>query len=486
MRLGQTSVVYLVSKFGGSILGFFATIYFTRTLGEEIYGFYAVTLALVSWLGIVKSVGFGQAIVKRMSEEEEPDAFLAAGTAVKTALTLVVALGVLVFRGQVNAYVGQPVAEFVVLLLVVSILSGLVNSALKGSHRVHVYAPLSTAKQGIQSVVMVGLVYVGWELSGMLLGHAIGAALIAAVGLWFVKPAFVVPRWRHVASLFEFAKFSWLGSIQKKTFSDMDILVLGLFVPSGLTGIYAVAYALSEFLDIFSNAIRNTLFPELSKRAADDDDDMIRMLTNDALSYAGLFLIPGIVGGTILGDRLLRIYGDGFAVGARVLPILLVGVLAYSYAKQLLNTLNGIDRPDLAFRANAAFIGSNLVLNLVLVYSIGWVGAAIATATSAGVGLLFGFYYTRQHVSFTIPTGEIARQWVAALLMGGVVYAARYLGEANWAWIADYNAVFVVGLVGLGAVVYFAILFGISTEFRTTVANNLPFEIPYLRDHGDR
>ena len=478
MRLGQTSVVYLISKFGGSILGFFATIYFTRTLGEDIYGFYAVTLALVSWLGIVKSVGFGQAIVKRMSEEEERDAYLAAGTAVKGVLTLFVATGVLLFRDQVNAYVGQPVSEFVVLLLVVSIFSGLVSSALKGTHRVHIYAPLSTAKQGAQSAIMIALVYVGWELAGMLLGHAIGTALITVVGLWFVKPSITIPQWRHVVRLFDFAKFSWLGSIRKKTFSDMDILVLGLFVSSGLTGIYAIAYSLSAFLDIFSNAIRNTLFPELSKRSAADDNQMIRTLTNDALTYAGLFLIPGIVGGTILGDRLMRIYGSGFEIGAEVLPILLIGILAYSYTKQLLNTLNGIDRPDLAFRANAAFIGSNLVLNLALVYTIGWVGAAIATATSAGIGLLFGFHYTRKHVAFTVPYGEIARQWAAALGMGLVVYAARAFGEARWAWIPDYNAVFVVGLVGLGAAVYFALLFGISREFRTTVANNLPFEVP--------
>jgi len=480
MRLGQTSIVYVLSKFGGSVLGFFATIYFTRTLGEEIYGFYAITLALVSWLGIVQDIGFGQAIIKRMSEDEESDAFLAAGTAIKGALTLLVAIGVFLFRDQVNAYVGQPVAELVVLLLVVSIFSGLVNSALNGTHRVHIYAPLSTVKQGAQSAIMIALVYLGWELSGMLLGHALGTALIAAVGLWFVKPSMAIPRWRHVVRLYDFAKFSWLGSMRKKTFSDMDILVLGLFVPSGLTGVYAVAYTLSKFLDIFGSAIRNTLLPELSKRSAVDDDQMIRTLTNDAITYAGLFLIPGIVGGAILGDRLMRIYGPGFETGAIVLPILLVGILAYSYNKQLLNTLNGIDRPNLAFRANAVFIGSNLVLNLALVYTIGWVGAAIGTATSAGIGLLFGFYYTRKYVDFTVPYGDIAHQWAAAIGMGAVVYATRVFAGSQWTWVDEFNVVFVVSLVGLGAAVYFILLLGISSTFRTTVTNNLPFTVPLL------
>ena len=64
--------------------------------------------------------------------------------------------------------------------------------------------------------------------------------------------------------------------------------------------------------------------------------------------------------------------------------------------------------------------------------------------------------------------------------MGLFVYAARAFGEARWAWIPDYNAVFVVGLVSLGAAVYFALLFGISREFRTTVANNLPVDVPLV------
>ena len=482
MRLGQTSFIYVVSKVAASVIGFFATIYFTRTLGEEVYGFYAIVLALVSWLGLVKSVGFGKAIVKRMSEEEEPDAYLAAGTLIKGTLTLIVAVLVLIFRDLVNAYVGRPVAEFVVLLLVVSIFSSLVNTALKGTHRVHVYAPLSTLKEAARSVLMVALVFVGWELTGMLVGHALGTAVMATIGLWIVRPSFAVPEWRHVVGLFDFAKYSWVGSMRGKTFNDMDILVLGLFVPAGLTGIYAIAYSLSKFLEIFGKAIQNTLFPEISRLSARDDMDMVSKLTTDALSFAGLFLLPGVVGAAILGDRLLRVYGPGFDVGHWVLVILLAGLAVYTYTRQLLNTLNAIDRPDLAFRANAVFIVANVVLNFALIWQLGWIGAAIATALSATIGLVFAFRYTRRLVAFGVPTGEIGRQLVTAIVMGGFVYALRAYGEARWTWIHDYNAAFVVLLVGMGAAVYFLLLLVVSSTFRTTVDRNLPFDVPLLGD----
>lgn len=478
MRLGQTSVIYLTSKIVASFIGFLATIYFTRFLGEEIYGFYALTLAIVSWLGIVKSIGFGQAIIKRMSEDEEPDAYLAAGAIFKATLTLLVAGVVFVLRDQVNEYVGVDVAEFVVLLLVVSIFSGLVSNALKGTHRVHIYAPLTTSREAIRSIVMVGFVYIGWELAGMLLGYAIGTLLLAVVGLYIIKPKPVLPKVAHVRRLFDFAKWSWLGSMRSKSFNDVDIVLLGFFVSAGLIGVYAVAWSLSKFLDIFTDAISNTLFPEMSKLAVAGRDEMVATLTEDSLAFAGVFLIPGFVGATILGEYLMRIYGPGFAIGEEVLWLLVAAILLYAYARQLLNTLNAIDRPDLAFRANAVFIAANIVLNLTLIYLFDWVGAAVATALSAAIGLLMAYRYAAVHVGFSIPTGEILRQWIAAGIMGLVV-----LGSLQLPVVLDmleWNIATVIIPVGVGGAIYFAIYLGISRRFRTTVDDNLPFGLPLV------
>lgn len=475
MRLGQTSVIYVFSKFGISIIGFLATIYFTRTLGAEIYGYYAITIALVGWLGIVKSIGFGKAIIKRMSENQEPDAYLAAGTLIKAALTTVVILLVLFFQTPINNYVGQPVAEFVIIILIASIFSGLVNSALKGRHKVHIYAPLSTLKEASRSVLMVILVYIGWELSGMLLGHALGTFLMAMIGLAIVRPNLAIPKKRHITGLFDFAKYSWLGSMRNKSFSDADILILGLFVPAGLTGIYAVAYSLSKFLEIIGKAIQNTLFPEMSKLATEDNFELVSKLTNDAITFAGLFLIPGFVGAAILGDRLLLVYGDDFNVGHGILVILILALVIYSYTRQLLNTLNAIDRPDLAFRANGVFIGANIILNLSLVYQFGWYGAAVATFISACIGLVLSLYYLRQLIEFSLPVTEIVRQLLAAGIMGLFVLIGRYVGEDTI--LSEYNVAFMITLVGVGAAIYLTSLFVLSVQFRTVIRNNVPADL---------
>jgi len=480
MQIGQTTFIYFISKIVGSILGFFATIYFARVLGEVVLGQYALVLALIAWLGVVGKVGFSSAITKRISENKEPTQFLGAGVVVMFSLMVIVGFFVVIFRAPINAYIGVPVAEFVLLLLFLKLYKNLVNASLKGNHLVHAYAVLSSGNQIITAVAQISLVAIGLSLTGMLWGYAIALVVTATIGLLFLGLRPSLPEKHHIISLFNYAKFSWLGSMRSRTFDTVDIAVLGLFVSQGLVGIYSVAWSLSKFLDIFGSAISSTLFPEMSKVSAKNDLNAISGLVTDGLAYAGLILIPGLVGAAVLSDRLMNIYGESFVAGAEILTILIVSLLVYTYNKQLLNTLNAVDRPDLAFRANAIFILTNIALNIILIWQIGWIGAAIATALSAGIGLIFAFYYTRRLITFELPTSEISRQWIAALFMGLVVYATRQIGETNWEWINDYNAIFVVVLVSLGAAIYFLSLLAISAQFRKTVDRNLPINIPLL------
>lgn len=479
MRIGQTSIVYLVSKVVGSLLGFVATVYFARLLGEEVLGFYSITLAIVAWLAIAGKIGITGAIVKRVSEGEERASYITAGGLMMAGVFVVISSLVLAFRGTINQYVGAPVAVFVVVLVFAELLRSFAFSSLQGHHLVHVYALLATVKMGLRSLAQIGLVVLGWALSGMLVGYAVGAIVVGIVSLWILGFRPSVPRREHFRRLTEFAKFSWLGNMRAKTFDSVDIIVLGFFVPAGLVGIYSVVWSITKFLNIFGSAISTTLFPEISKEAAEDNPRAVSNLVENALAYAGLLLIPGLIGGALVGDRLLLVYGEGFVEGTSVLVILVAALLAYTYTMQLLNTLGAIDRPDLSFRANAVFIVSNLVLNLGLVSTIGWVGAAVATLLSAIVGLSLAFRYTRALVDFSVPYVEIGRQWVAAAVMGGLVYGARQVGEAHW--IADYNEAFVVLLVGFGAGAYIGVLLVISSRFRTTVTDNLPFDVPYAR-----
>lgn len=473
MRIGQTTIVVFVSKLVGSVLGFAATIYFARLLGPTVLGYFALVFAILNWLKLGRS-GIGSAVVKRMSEGSDQSAHFTAGALLISVVTLLMSGGLLFFEDAVAAYVGVPAAGFVVLLFVVSGFRMWVSSGLQGDHLVHVSALLGPVRQTVQAAVQIGLLAFGFGLTGMIVGHAVGTVLVTILGLFYLSTPLSTPSLGHAKSLVEYARYSWLGDVESRTFNDLDLVLLGLFVSQGLTGIYAVTWSIGNFLTTFENSIRSTLFPELSRQAEQGDKESVRTLLNDSLRYGGMVLIPGLVGGSVLSNRILRIYGPEFTEGSRVLTLLILSLLLYAYHKQLINTLNAINRPDIAFRINIVFIALNGILNVALIALYGIIGAAVATVLSAAVGLVLAYHQLNNLLGVEVPIREIGRQCIAALTMGVIVLAGRYL--ENTYNIVGYNLAVVAVLVGVGAVVYFGVLFGISLEFRRTVAQNIPLD----------
>ena len=479
MRIGQTSIVVFLSTLVGAALGFLGTLYFARELGAEVIGLYALVMTVVTWLILTADLGVGGATVKRISEGTEPGAYLTAAVGwtllLATAVSVVVVLGQPVLESYIaefNQYVALSVVWFVVVMIFVRLFYQFVSRILNGERKVHIAGALDPVQIGGQSLIQVVLVLAGFGLVGMLVGYAIGGLLVGVLGLYWVTVRPSRPSRRHFRSLFDYAKFSWLGSLKSRTFNEVDILLLGVFVQSALVGVYSVVWSIAKFLELFGSAISQTVFPEISHTSAQDSTEAVSGLLEDALAFAGLVAVPGLVGGVLLADPLLGLYGPEFAEGTTVLGLLVLATLLYSYQKQLMNGLNGIDRPDLAFRINAVFIALNAGLNVVLIPSFGIEGAAVASVVSVAVALALAHRTLARLVRFRTPVEELTRQAGAAAVMGAFVLGGRSLLETTR--LAAYDVVVVLVLVPFGAGVYFAVLFAISGQFRTTVERNLP------------
>lgn len=482
MRIGQTSAVVFLAKVLGAFIAFVATIIFARILGAEVYGIYAVVIALVAWLKMFGTFGIGKAVKKRISEGEDQDAYFTAGILWILGLGVTLSIAVIFGQSLVEAYVGDfeeyamlSVVWFIVVLLFVRLAFSYVSFTLQGQNLVHIAGLLEPVRVGLKSILQVGFVLVGYSLAGMLFGYALGVGIATLVGLLFVSLRPQLPTRTHIRSLFQYAKYSWLGSLKSQSYQDVDILILGAMVQSSLVGIYAIAWSLTKVLRLFGQAISQAVFPEISSLSAVDGVDATAGYIEDAIAYSGFIVIPGFVGGTILAERLLALYGAEFVQGTEVLWLLLLGVIAYSYMRQFLNALNALDRPDLSFWTNLVFIISNVTLNVVLIWWLGWIGAAIASVISTLLGMLLSYRLLSSVVTLSIPVGEIGRQMVAAAVMGGVVLGLDiFVRETT---VIESNAGALVVLVGVGALVYVVTLLAIAPRFRGVVDRNLPVNL---------
>lgn len=481
IKLGQTSIVFFISRLFTTVIGFAATLYVAREIGAEPLGVYNVGIGLVAWISIVGKIGIAGAIAKRVSEGDEQDKYAVAGAVLIGSMFMIATVGILLFRTYVNQYVEYSAAGFIILILFASLAYGVVKALLTGYHLVHIKGILNPVRKASEAIVQIIAVIGGLGAAGLFWGNLAGLLLVLGLGSYVIRDKLSVferPEKRHFRSLFDFAKFSWLGNLQSRMFNYTDILVLGVFISSSLVGVYSIAWNVSTFLILFTGALSSTLFPEMSKLSAQQGQQAATDIIEQSLAYGGLFLIPGVFGGGILGERILRIYGPEFTQGATVLFVLIVANLFMGYQNQLLNALNAIDRPDLSFRVNAVFVAGNISFNIVLIYLYGWIGAAIATAGSTAISLILSYYYLSSIISFGLPIEEILRQGFAATVMAIVVYTGLFF--ENSYRLIQHNVVIVLLLVGTGATVYFVVLLGLSPQLRETVDRNIPFRIPLV------
>lgn len=466
MRIGQSSLWAFLSEFLSSAIGFVATVYIAQKLGDAGLGIYSLVIAVVVWMKIIGGLGVQEALRKRLSEPMPPGPYFSTGVLLQVGLFLLLSGVLYAVRAPLSTYLRGTTVWTVIALFGGALAFAFVTTVLEGRDKVHISSSLYPLDRFVRSAVQIGALYVGFGLVGLYAGYVVGAILASAVGLVYVNVRFGQPSREHLDSITDYARFSWLTNLSNRAFASMDTLVLGIFVAEGLIGVYEASWNLASILALFGVSIRKAVFPTMSNVAASGGRQEAADLLGDALTYSGMLLIPGLVGSLLIGDLVLGIYGDAFVKGHYILVVLVAARTVYAYKDQMVNALNAVDRPAVAFRVDLLFTVLNVGMNLVLVWRYGWVGAAVATLVSALVALGASYRSIDSILPVTIPVGELGRQVAAAAGMGVVVGAGRLL-------LPDTILVGAV-LVMVGGVAYVLLLLGLSTQFRDVARRNIP------------
>ena len=460
MRPAKNSILYFIADVSTSLVGFISTLYFARVLGSEPLGEYFVVIALIGWLTIPTD-GVASAINKRISEGGDDDTLLTAGVSLSAVYGVGLGAILILAQQQINSYVGTDVSVLLAGLLLTNICFKIVVDAIAGQKKIASAGFLRTGERILRVTSQVTLVYLGYRVIGLVGGHVVALAGGVAIGFLIFGLRPQIPDKKTLRTLLSYGRYAWLGNMKSKTFGWMDTLVLGLFVSSGLIGIYEISWRLASILILVSNAVETALFPEISEISSSGEYGEVRELLSEAIFYAGIFIIPGFFGTLVLGSDILRIYGTEFVAGAPILLILIVARTINVYEMQMLNVINGVDRPDVAFRINLVFIGVNVTLNFLLIWQFGWYGAAVATTVSSVVMLVLSYRAIDELMGVpSLPLAGIGKQILAAGGMAATVFVTQRA-------LPFENMYATVGLVFFGAACYGIYLYVLSKRIRT-------------------
>ncbi|RYJ08636.1 flippase [Halogeometricum borinquense] len=465
MNLARSSVKLFLANVISAGIQFLGITFFARELGASQMGVFFLFQALLGMLAIPADFGLRGAVEKRISEGESPGAFLSSAVLLKLIPLTLIVLGILLFRSWINSYLGADLAVWLALAIVLQEAAQLAIIVLRGELRVGETAVLNVARR----ITWVGggalLVSYGFEVEALIYSLLVGIALILVWGWYKTSISLGKPSITHVRSLFDYSKYNVVSSIGGYFYSWMDVAIIGLFLTQAHVGAYETAWRVTTVTILLSRAVATTLFPQVSQWDTKDAKKQIESVIHQAIVPSMLFVIPAFFGVLIFSREILTlVFGTEFAIASAVLIILTGEKIFQSIHIVFGRALQGINQPNLAARATAISVCLNLLLNFILVPTIGIVGAAIATTVSFAMNTVIHGYYLSQFVEIDLPYRQIGWCVLSAVVMSGVVLGIRSI-------ISTDNLTNLIVLILLGAAIYGLVL--LSSSVREKVFGNI-------------
>jgi O-antigen/teichoic acid export membrane protein len=246
----------------------------------------------------------------------------------------------------------------------------------------------------------------------------------------------------------------------------MDILIIGLFLTTADVGAYEVAWRVTAVVILGSTAIAHTIFPQVSRWDADEAVDRIERLVPRAITPSLLVAVPSFFGTILFSREILTFVFDAEYAAAWLVLTLLMGEKIFQSIHVVTGrSLKAIDHPELAARAAVAAITTNLVLNLVLVWQYGLVGAAVATVVSFGLNTVLCIRYLSRFLTVRLPWTDLRWISVASVVMAVVLAGIESVFAVD-------TLLRLVCVILVGAVVYGCVLL-VSPSLRERAVRSL-------------
>lgn len=361
-----------------------------RLLGPEGVGAFALALLLPTVLAQLLNLGLASANIYFVASDQFPLSQVWPASRDLAALSGVVGL---VLGGGVIWVWGDLLFPGVPALLLYSALLALPASLLSA-----IVTGLFQAKQDFRSFNAIVLVQpvVALAATGLLWAFdsvTVNAVVLTAVAAYLSATVAGLVRLSQMTPLVDrsggrvaylrvalgFGLKAHLANMLNFLNYRIDLFLVNFFIGPAGAGLYTVAVRLVEQLWMISQAVSTVLFPRLSAMAHDEAG---RKFMSEFMSRAVLWttLLASVMLSLLAVPIIALLFGPQFTGAASAVIILLPGVVVFSSARVLANTLAARGWVGVNLAMALAVLTINSAANLVLIQKFGIAGAAAATS----------------------------------------------------------------------------------------------------------
>ena len=447
-----SGVTWLVAwRLATRVMGIGSTLVLVRVLQPADFGLFALALMVTQSAELLSMIGIEDAIIRHAT----PDRRI-----YDTAFTLNVLRAV--FTAALIAAAALPMARFfdeprlsvIVLVLSLSTLLGAFeNIGMVDYRREMIYLTefkLRVAPRMVSIAVTVGVAVVFrtyWALVAGILVNRIGGNILSYTFHPY-RPRFSLVAWRELTG---FSLWVWLIGLVATARDRMEMFVIGRLRNSVEVGIFGIAteIAILPFSEIMQ-PLQRVLFAGFARST--NDDHASRRLFVRFLALSASVILPAGVGIALVAEPVtLGLLGQKWMSAAPVIQI--VGVLSAltSFGFISRSLLEARSILSASFYVTLVTTGVRLVCDVIGVYTLGLIGAAVGVMTANAVEQILFLRISSRLLK--IPLSHLVAE-VWRPLTGCVVMAAAVIGlKLNTLWpnadiLACYEQIATTAIIG--------------------------------------
>lgn len=428
-HLARNSGFLFINGIVTNILSFFAMLYIARYLGPEDYGIFSFAFAFIYFFSFIPDMGVHQILVREAAKEpEKAGKLIGNGTIIKFFLSFVALLLALILINVLNFPSSTKNALYIASLGLLISGTGAYGTIYEAKLKME-YSLLFNLASRVFLLAFVFLAIVNHStLNTFVLASVLATTMHNLLMVLFskklVKVSFNVD-FSLIKQLLKEAVPIAIASVFTVVYFKVDVLMLSFLRGDAEVGFYSAAYRLTDALVFLPSAFTTSTFPLMSRYFKDSFDSFsfAYARTFKYLFAAGL-LIAVLV--TFASEKIILIfYGPEYQNSVIALQIL-IWATAITFISVLISS-TCISSGNQQIISKTAILAAllNVALNLILIPSAGYVGAAVATVLSVSGSMLFGLLWVHKNLLHENPLKGTISPIIGALVISLLIVLLR-------------------------------------------------------------
>jgi O-antigen/teichoic acid export membrane protein len=417
------------------LFGLFIMPLISKTMGAQGYGIWSQATATVSLILSVTNLGLGTALVRFLASEKSREEIREGFYSVIItlfAVNLIAALLVFVFAGPLADNFFNGAVLVVRLTGAMVILVTLVENCLlliRTFQQVKMLSAFMAAETALFTALVAFFVFRGYGITWVVLAY-ISVKTLEFIVLFFLIRSKIGLKWPRFSRLREFLSFGlplaprglayWLININ-------DRYIISYVLGATSLGIYAAGYNLGNIPYSVTTILSFVLMATLPQLYDQGRIDEVKTHLRFNLKYFLAIAIPFLFGAAVLGESVLRLFStqEIAAGGHFVTPLVALAVTLLGVHNIMWNILLLVKKTRVLVIIWGIAAALNVGLNLLLVPSVGIIGAPVSALVAYALALGAVSYYARKELTFPIDWSFILKSIAASLVMSAAVWPLR-------------------------------------------------------------